>query len=753
MHISRVYIKNYRNFEEFDLFIPDGSPLTLIGGNNSGKTNFLQAIRLVLDSSMPPWDKRLSEDDFCWSKEANCWVAGEEIVVTVTFSSVSNKEEIQSLLYSIAPTNNGIDLDTSEDNLEANISFVFAPSSINKDGGYDIEEDYIGFLVAGRYHPSGYYYLPDGSTKDYGDAIISTLHGCKDKKDFYKYFYLSEEDIEKIRENPKVVLEKQLSKQSYANKVRKHINLLALDALRDVKNDFYFGYRSLVSQLIRGCAKNNSNNSVSKEVSAALKNLRTSGAIPEASILLDEIEKRLQDKDINLLSNRADLVIGTPKVTLENIGRYFNFLVNLNEDLKTSQDMNVVGLGYQNLAYISAIFALFELKKELILNDSDEKVKIVYNLLLIEEPEAHLDVQNQKYLHTQIENKTQKLMELNKSNGEESEDEDKQFFAFTQVIQTSHSTHLASKSDLKNLVVLQKGIHQAKAINIDSVLQANSETYGHNRRILKQYLDATRSSLLFARKIILVEGLSEKYTLGTLVNSYLKSINPDINIDIDSEGIEIVEVGGKIFDPFNALFNNDLTRGLNNKCLNLRDGDSHLEEQKIPDYKAKYEELNTEIADQEKELVVTKRNIYTFEIDCFFIPDPTNPNANNIEYLKLILYRFMRDGDYFKKDETFSKRIDAINKFADEVKSNSIDKDKFDSFFDIILGNEVSKPSISLYLSSLLKAKLLQDPAEIETWNGDSVVDKSSSVTAFDDLPDFVIPKYIEDGLSWLITK
>ena len=130
--------------------------------------------------------------------------------------------------------------------------------------------------------------------------------------------------------------------------------------------------------------------------------------------------------------------------------------------------MSVVGLGYQNLAYISAIFALFELKKEIILGDSDERIKIVYNLLLMEEPEAHLDVQNQKYLHTQIENKTQKLMELNNSTEEENGDESKeqQFFAFTQVIQTSHSTHLASKSDLKNLVVLQKGVNQARVRKI-----------------------------------------------------------------------------------------------------------------------------------------------------------------------------------------------------------------------------------------------------------------------------------------------
>jgi predicted ATP-dependent endonuclease of OLD family len=755
MHISRIYIKNYRNFEEFDLYIPDGNPLTLIGGNNSGKTNLLQAFRLVLDSSMPSWSKRLSEEDFCWSKEEDCWKKGEEIVVTVTFSNVDNKEEIQSLLYSIAPKSNDENpLENSGDNLEANISFVFAPSTINKETDYDLVDDYVSFLVAGRYHPSGYYYLPDGSIEEYGDAILSGLHACQNKADFYKYFYLAEEDIEKIRENPSASFEKQLYKQPFANKVRKHINLLALDALRDVKNDFYFGYNSLVSQLIRGGIKNTSNNKISQEVSDALKNLRSSGAIPEANTLLEEIEARLQSKDINLLSDKADLVIGTPNVTLENIGRYFNFLVNLKEDLKPAQDMSIVGLGYQNLAYISAIFALFELKKELILNDSDEKVKIIYNLLLIEEPESHLDVQNQKYLHTQIENKTQKLMELNSPPTDNPDGEEKEFFAFTQVIQTSHSTHLASKSDLKNLVVLQKGVHQAKAVNIDSVLQLNGETYGHNRRILRQYLDATRSSLLFARKVVLVEGLSEKYALGTIVNSYLKKQKPDSTIDIDSEGIEIVEVGGKIFDPFNALFSNDVAKGLNNKCLNIRDGDSHLDADKVDDYEEKYNSLNPAPDDTAQgSLLKIKKNIYTFEVDCFFLPDPANPSTNNIEYLKKILFRFMQDGDYFKMDATFASKITTINNFATLVQSNDIDKAKFERLFSDLIGHEVSKPSLSLYLSSLLKAKLLQDPVEIKAWEDDSEPNAENGVIPFNELPEFVIPKYIEDGITWLITE
>ena len=752
MYISRVYIKNFRNFDEFDLFIPDGEPLTFIGGNNSGKTNFLQAIRLVLDSSIPSWERRLSENDFCWLKDDACWTKGSEIIITVTFSNVTNKEEIKALLHSIAPASS--DENGAQDSLDANISFVFAPATFNKGGSFDIDDDYVSFLVAGRYHPSGSYYLSDGTMREYDSNIISSLHACDSKEEFYKYFYLSADDIEKIRENKEVSFEKQLTKQVYANKIRKHINILFLDALRDVKNDFYQGYNSLVSQLIRGAVQNGKSNKIFEEITGALKTLRTAGSTPEANLIIEEIESRLQNEKVNLLTDKAELVISTPKITPENVGRYFNFLVNLNEGIKKDAlDLKVVGLGFQNLAYISAIFTLFELKKEIYINDSDEKIKIIYNLLLIEEPEAHLDVQNQKFLHTQIENKTEKLMDDFSSNGDEPTPEKSKFFAFTQVLQTSHSTHLASKSDLKNIVVIQKNIKQTSAINIDSILQLESETYKHRRRILKQYLDATRSALLFARKVVLVEGLSEKYALGTILNSYLRKNKPQIkNLDIDSEGIEIVEVGGKNFDPFVALFNSGAD-GLRNKCLSLHDGDYQLKEDAdFSNYKNIHDSLNV-IDVTTSANIFSRSNIFTFEVETYFIPDPEKPSLNNIEYLKLILYRFMKDGDYFKKDKTFEKKIEIINSTATAIGSNKIDKEKIGAFFDEILGYEVSKPNLSLYLSSLLKAKLLNDSVEIEAWSNGYSPDDIVGISKFENLPDFVIPKYIEEGLLWLITE
>lgn len=52
MYISRVEIKNFRNFRDFSVDLSD--KVVLLGENGVGKSNFLEAIRIVLDSNYRP---------------------------------------------------------------------------------------------------------------------------------------------------------------------------------------------------------------------------------------------------------------------------------------------------------------------------------------------------------------------------------------------------------------------------------------------------------------------------------------------------------------------------------------------------------------------------------------------------------------------------------------------------------------------------------------------------------------------------
>lgn len=62
MYISRVVIRNFRSFEHLDIAIPEGATC-VIGENNSGKTNFLHAIRLCIDAGLSSFYRSLTPDD------------------------------------------------------------------------------------------------------------------------------------------------------------------------------------------------------------------------------------------------------------------------------------------------------------------------------------------------------------------------------------------------------------------------------------------------------------------------------------------------------------------------------------------------------------------------------------------------------------------------------------------------------------------------------------------------------------------
>jgi putative ATP-dependent endonuclease of OLD family len=62
MRISRVQISNFRNFKNLDVVV--GPHLVIVGENKVGKSNFLYALRLLLDPSLPDSARRLRIEDF-----------------------------------------------------------------------------------------------------------------------------------------------------------------------------------------------------------------------------------------------------------------------------------------------------------------------------------------------------------------------------------------------------------------------------------------------------------------------------------------------------------------------------------------------------------------------------------------------------------------------------------------------------------------------------------------------------------------
>jgi len=85
MRINYVCIKNFRNFKSCEVEL--GQNVILVGENKAGKSNFIEALRLVLDPSLSEMDRRLTEQDF-WDGEEP--FRNNKVQVTIRLTDFAN---------------------------------------------------------------------------------------------------------------------------------------------------------------------------------------------------------------------------------------------------------------------------------------------------------------------------------------------------------------------------------------------------------------------------------------------------------------------------------------------------------------------------------------------------------------------------------------------------------------------------------------------------------------------------------------
>lgn len=151
------------------------------------------------------------------------------------------------------------------------------------------------------------------------------------------------------------------------------------------------------------------------------------------------------------------------------------------------------GVGYNNLINIYMLLKLVELKP-----GQD------FRILCLEEPEAHLHPAMQYKLFKYIK----KIDDENKLN--------------QQIFVTTHSSNITSVAGIENMYMLDYNRDSNQTVNINLLEQLKNKE--ESQKHIMKFLDVTKSDMLFAKKIALVEGLAEKLILPKFMEKLRTSL-------------------------------------------------------------------------------------------------------------------------------------------------------------------------------------------------------------------------------------
>jgi putative ATP-dependent endonuclease of OLD family len=281
-------------------------------------------------------------------------------------------------------------------------------------------------------------------------------------------------------------------------KARELLKAVYLKPLRDAEREMSAGRSSRISQILLShpIFQNKNEHQLIDIFKTANDEIEQYFAEDEkGKVILQTIRNNL--KSFNSLETSNEASLRTSEIRLKAIM----------ESLSLNAAEVHPGLGELNLLFIAAELVL--LKEE---NEGGIK------LALIEELEAHLHPQAQLRLINFLQD------EYNENGA--------------QIIISTHSPILASKINLKNLILLKS----SKGYDLS---EGKTKLEKGDYLFLQRFLDTTKSNMFFAKGIIMVEGDAE--------NILLPVIAEILGYPLEKHGVSVVNVGSTAFLRYSRI--------------------------------------------------------------------------------------------------------------------------------------------------------------------------------------------------------
>lgn len=529
MKIKSLKIKNFKTFDSEGIFLNLTNLTAFIGGNSTGKSNILEAIDLFFNFSKPKMSKRCFHHDD----------VTKEIVIEITFDELNENEK---KIFKIHLDENNETL-TITQRIRLKLEEEQDIDDLDEED-YDFEESKHGtkWETTVEWARLSAKLPTKTNIKKWWQEEL-TINGFHFKKLFddhnnppppetykSKLEQLWDENFDIIPKERQTGDEKVLG---WKNKLKGNLpKFFYVPAVKHVEDDLKVGKTNPFGEMISWLSRNISDDIKEEFDEKTKKNIEEAlGKIDKDEDGKSKIAFLNEQLNSNLgvdLGCKLELKFGTPKI------REIIFpSPQLYADDGYYSEVKLKGHGIQRLAIISLLRTYNELKKRV---DNDDKNMIV----AIEEPEI--------YLHPPIKRATYKLF---RSLSEKNE----------QIIYSSHDSYFVAVEHFDEIRLFKKvknGKHKTEIyeFSIDSLIKFYKKRYkitvdeNSLRHRFGHICDETKTEGFFADKVILVEGVTEKYSLPIYFAHK--------GFDLDNEKVAIISAGatdniGYLFVIFNEF--------------------------------------------------------------------------------------------------------------------------------------------------------------------------------------------------------